>query len=37
MGLDVGEGAVVCMAPMILPIDGKNRYIPVDASECFLF
>lgn len=29
MGLDVGEGAVVCMTPMIVPIDGKNRYIPV--------
>ena len=29
MGLDVGEGAVVCMSPMILPIDGKNRYVPV--------
>ena len=29
MGLDAGEGAVVCMAPMILPIDGKNRYIPI--------
>lgn len=29
MGLDVGEGAVVCMSPMILPIDEKNRYVPV--------
>lgn len=29
MGLEVGEGAVVCMTPMILPIDGKNRYIPI--------
>ena len=29
MGLDVGEGAVVCMSPMILPIDEKNRCVPV--------
>lgn len=29
MGLNVGEGAVICMSPMILPIDGKNKYIPI--------
>ena len=29
MGLDVGEGAVICMTPMILPIDEKNKYVPV--------
>ncbi len=29
MGLDVGEGAVVCMSPMILHIDEKNRYVPI--------
>lgn len=29
MGLDVGDGAVVCMSPMILPIDEKNRYVPI--------
>lgn len=29
LGLNTGEGAVVCMTPMILPIDGKNRCVPV--------
>lgn len=29
MGLNVGEGAVICMSPMILPLDGKNRLVPV--------
>lgn len=29
MGLDAGEGAVVCMTPMILPIDEKNKCIPI--------
>ncbi|MEG0687919.1 MAG: ATP-binding protein [Hungatella sp.] len=29
LGLNAGEGAVVCMTPMILPIDGKNMFVPV--------
>lgn len=29
MGLEAGEGAVVCMTPMILPIDGRNKCIPI--------
>lgn len=24
----VGEGAVICMAPDVVPIDTKNRYVP---------
>ena len=26
---EVGEGAVICMTPMIIPLDKKNRLIPV--------
>lgn len=26
---EIGEGAVVCMAPMVMPLDGKNRIVPV--------
>lgn len=31
MGLEVGDGAVVCMSPMVLPIDKKNKYIPISC------
>lgn len=29
MGLIAGEGAVICMTPVILPIDEKNKFIPI--------
>lgn len=29
MGLIAEEGAVICMTPVILPIDEKNQFIPV--------
>lgn len=29
MGLETSEGAVICMSPMVLPIDKKNKYIPI--------
>lgn len=31
LGLNAGEGAVVCITPMILPIDGRNMCVPVGS------
>lgn len=31
MGLDVGNGCVLCMSPVVLPLDSKNRCIPVSC------
>ena len=28
---EVGEGAVVCMMPMVIPLDEKNKLIPVSC------
>lgn len=28
---NAGEGAVICMTPVILPLDGKNRCVPVGS------
>ena len=28
---ETGEGAVLCMTPMVIPIDDKNRLIPISA------
>lgn len=28
---ETGEGAVLCMSPMVIPIDSKNKLIPVGA------
>ena len=26
---ETGEGAVICMTPMIIPLDQKNKLVPV--------
>ncbi len=31
IGLLVGPGAVICMTPMVLPLDGNNKLIPVGS------
>lgn len=29
LGYEIGEGAVICMSPIIVPIDSMNRIIPI--------
>lgn len=29
LGGTVGEGAVICMAPMVIPLDKKNKLVPI--------
>ena len=26
---ETGEGAVICMTPMVIPLDEKNKLVPV--------
>lgn len=28
---EIGEGAVICMTPMVVPLDEKNKLVPVDC------
>lgn len=29
LGMEVGKGAVICMSPMVMPLDEKNKLIPI--------
>lgn len=29
LAMDIGEGAVICMTPIIIPLDEKNKLIPI--------
>lgn len=31
IGLEIGDGGVICMSPLVIPIDDKNRFIPISC------